>query len=149
MPRVLGIDYGERRVGLALSDPDEILASPLATVENRGPRVVVGEVAAIAAARGVARIVVGLPLRLDGGETPSTAAAREFAERLRARVGVPVELQDERLTTVAAERSLIESGARRARRREVIDQAAAQLILQGYLDRNGPPPEPPVVEPPP
>ena len=130
--RVLGVDFGTRRIGLALGDPTGTLASPYATLDARG-----GAAAVARACRetGAVRIVVGLPLRLDAGEGPAAEGARAFADELRRRVDVPVELWDERFSTVTAERALIEGGARRARRRNVIDRLAAQVILQHYLDR--------------
>ncbi len=142
MTRLLGIDYGQKRIGLAVSDPTGVIASPAGTVANTGLRAAAEAVRGHCARLGVSRVIVGLPLRLDGGDSASTKAARDFAERLRTGLTIPVELWDERFSTVTAERALIEGGARRRRRRQVIDQAAAQVTLQHYLDSHAPPAEP-------
>ncbi len=142
MSRILGIDHGERRIGLALSDPTETIATPHAVVPNTGSRAVIAELRRVCDRQEVGTIVVGLPRRTDGTEGPSAAAARAFAEDLRAALGRPVTLWDERFTTVTAERSLIEAGARRERRREIIDKIAAQIMLQSYLDSRAAPPSP-------
>jgi putative pre-16S rRNA nuclease len=132
--RTLGVDLGERRIGLALSDEDGIVASPLATVERTGDRAAVREIARVVREREVDEVVLGLPLRLDGTEGPAAAAAQAFAERLRAEIDRPVHLWDERMTTVLAERAMIEGGARRGERKEKIDRVAAALLLQSFLD---------------
>ncbi|HEY8432153.1 MAG TPA: Holliday junction resolvase RuvX [Sandaracinaceae bacterium] len=132
--RTLGIDHGERRVGLALSDEDGRIAHPHATLERRDPRALVSEVAAIVRERGVESIVVGLPLSLDGREGASARRARRFAERLGEETGVPVVLWDERMSTLAAERALGEAGVRKKAQRAVVDRVAAALVLQSYLD---------------
>ena len=132
--RFLGIDLGERRIGIALSDEDGIIASPLGTVERTGDRAAAREIARLVCEREVGEIVLGLPLRLDGTEGPAALGARAFAERLRAQVDRPIHLWDERMTTVLAERAMIEGGARREERREKVDRVAAALILQSFLD---------------
>jgi len=136
LPRVrtLGIDLGERRIGLALSDEDGVLASPLGTVQRTGDRAAVREIARIVREREVGDVVLGLPLRLDGTEGPAAAGARAFAERLGAEIERPIHLWDERMTTVQAERAMIEGGARRSERREKIDRVAAAILLQSFLD---------------
>lgn len=136
--RYLGIDLGEKRIGLALSDEDAIIASPLGTVERTGDRAAVREIARIVAEREVGEIVLGLPLRLDGEEGPAAQVAKAFAERLRTEIGRPVHLWDERMTTVLAERAMIEGGARRGERREKRDRVAAALLLQSFLDARPP-----------
>jgi putative Holliday junction resolvase len=107
-----------------------LLTVPAAPAETLADRLT-----EIARQHDAARIVVGLPLRLDGSSGPEAKSARELAGRLRVASGLPVELVDERLTTAAAERAMIEGGARRSRRRETIDQVAATLLLQSHLDR--------------
>ena len=129
--RVLGVDHGERRIGLALGDPSGVLATPYDTIDANGG---LATVARVCRETGATRIVVGLPLRLDAGEGPAAERARAFAEALRKRVAVPVELWDERFSTVTAEKALIEGGTRRARRRQLVDRLAAQILLQHYLD---------------
>ena len=135
--RRLGIDVGSVRVGVALSDPDGLLATPLATV----PRDVdggtdVAAVAALVAEHDVVGVVVGLPRTLAGHEGPAAEAARVFADALTAAVAVPVLMSDERLTTVVATQQLRASGRRGRRQRAVVDQVAAVAILQGWLDTN-------------
>lgn len=137
-PRVLGIDYGSRRIGVAISDPLGMFASPLQVIPNTGDTRAAAAVADLARARGAARAVVGLPRNMDGSEGPAAAGARAFAERLAA-AGLAIELWDERLTTVQAERSLIAAGERRADRKRLVDKIAAQQLLQSWLDRTAPP----------
>jgi len=135
--RILGVDLGARRIGLALSDPSGVTASPHAVIERSDSREhdhrVVLEAARAAEAD---RIVVGLPLSLSGGVGPAARAVLEEVEELRAAAGdgVAVETFDERLTTVIAERSLVEAGMRRAARRRIVDKVAAAVMLQSYLE---------------
>ncbi|HXV92463.1 MAG TPA: Holliday junction resolvase RuvX [Pseudonocardia sp.] len=135
--RRLGVDVGAVRIGVALSDPDGVLATPLVTV----PRDVEGgsdlrAIADLVAEHAVVEVVVGLPRTLAGREGPAAAAAHAFAAALAGRLDVPVVLSDERLTTVVATRQLRESGRKGRRQRAVVDQAAAVGILQGWLDRS-------------
>ena len=132
--RILAIDPGSKRVGLAVSDPTATIAQALTTVPAEPAGTLVSRLAEIAKAQEARRIVVGLPLRLDGRRGPEAVAAKELADRLRKESGLPVELVDERLTTAAAERSLIAGGMRREKRRLSIDGVAATLLLQGHLD---------------
>jgi putative Holliday junction resolvase len=137
--RVVGVDLGERRVGVAVSDSEATLASPYAVIERSGD---VGqdhaEIATVVTDLGAATVVVGLPLSLDGTEGPAARAARAEAERLAGAVRVPVETHDERFTTVTAGRSLARSGlrrgARRTARRRSVDKVAAAIMLQSWLD---------------
>jgi putative Holliday junction resolvase len=131
---VLALDPGTKRIGMAVTDPRGTFALPLepVAVDARGGHL--ARLAAAAAERRVERIVVGLPLKLDGGEGPAARAARAFAAEVGRAAGVPVELFDERLTTAQAERELIGRGVRRERRRERIDSSAAALLLQSWLD---------------
>lgn len=132
--RWLGLDYGSRRIGVAVSDPTGTIASPLTTVENKGPAAVIAALRRVAAETGAVGVVVGLPVRTSGQEGPEAGAAREFAARIEAALALPVRLWDERLTTASAERALIEGGVRRERRRDLIDRVAAQMMLQSFLD---------------
>jgi putative Holliday junction resolvase len=132
--RVLGLDLGQARIGVAISDDHRRLAVPLGTVRTGAPADVKA-IAAIVAENGVTEVVVGLPIGLSGASGEGVDHARKFAEALRGFLGVPVALQDERLSTVEAERGLRSAGVRGKRRREVIDQSAAAIILQSYLDR--------------
>jgi len=138
VPRVLGIDYGERRVGLALSDPSATIAQPLSVLTRRaGKRPPVQAVADLVARHDVSHIVVGLPLTLAGDESDWTREVREYATKLAERTGTGVTLADERLTSVAAERAVRSLGLRRREReqKDRVDTAAAMLILQAWLDR--------------
>jgi len=133
--RVLAVDPGSKRVGLALSDPTATIAQALSAVPAEPGETLATRLAEIAKANEARRIVVGLPLRLDGTRGPEAAAAKELADALRHTSGLPVELVDERMTTAAAERSLIAGGMKREKRRLVVDGVAATLLLQGHLDR--------------
>ncbi len=133
MIRVLGLDVGSVRIGVALSDPLGVTAQPLEVIHRR-ERDPWQRIVELVEEYGVERIVVGRPLRLEGDEGPAVAAVDEFVGRLAGRVAVPIETWDERLTTAQAERLMIEGGVRRAKRRQSIDRVAAALILQSYLD---------------
>lgn len=138
MGRVLAVDYGARRVGVALSDPSATLAQPLTVLTRRaGKRAPVQAIADLAAQHEVEHIVVGLPLTLAGDESEWTAEVRAFGDKLAARTGLGVTFADERLTSVAAERAVRSLGLKRSQReqKERIDAAAAVLILQSWLDR--------------
>lgn len=128
----IGVDVGKVRVGVARSDRDALLATPVATLA-RGASTV-AELHALALELEPVEIVVGLPISLSGRDTASTTDAREFARALAQAVGVPVRLVDERLSTVTAQRNLREAGRRARGSRPVIDQAAAVIILQNALD---------------
>jgi putative holliday junction resolvase len=132
--RYLGLDVGDRRIGLALSDETATLASGLPTFERVGPRKDVKALAELARRHEVAEVVVGLPLRLDGSIGPQAQKILDFMEDLRGVLRVPVVAWDERLTTVAAEEALIEGGVSRRDRKSLVDKVAAVIILQGYLD---------------
>jgi putative Holliday junction resolvase len=135
MARVLAVDPGSKRVGLAVSDPSGTIAQGLSTVPAEPADSLASRLGEIAKAHEARRIIVGLPLRLDGRHGPEAAAARELANALRKESGLPVELVDERLTTAAAERSLITGGVRREKRKLMVDKVAATLLLQAHLDR--------------
>lgn len=134
--RRLGVDVGEVRVGVALSDPGGVLASPFVTLpRDRRGRADLDALAALVAEHEVVEVIVGLPRTLAGRHGPAAQTAQRYADELAARLGsVPVQLTDERLTTVAATRTLRERGVRGRRQRAVVDQAAAVEILQGWLD---------------
>ncbi len=132
--RILGLDHGQRRIGLALSDELGLTAQPLGMVANRGERTL-DELAEIMRAQHVARVVLGLPRNMNGSEGEKALAARDFGTRLQARTGVPVAYMDERLTTVAVQRVLAQTGMSGAKKRRVTDKLAAALILQTWLDR--------------
>ncbi|MCL4533941.1 MAG: Holliday junction resolvase RuvX [Bacteroidetes bacterium] len=128
----MGLDPGERRTGVALSDAEGRLASPLLVLTHSSREKALAAIAELANRHKVQSIVVGLPKNMDGTEGPQAARARRLAQRLRERLGLEVVLVDERLSTFAAEEAL--AHLRPARRRERLDAAAAAIILQGYLD---------------
>lgn len=132
--RILGIDYGDARIGLALSDESETLASPLRTYASQSMRKDVDYIAALCKEKGAERIVLGLPVNMDGTEGPRANKTRSFGTVLARVSGLPVEYKDERLTTVSAERTLIECDVRRDKRKQIVDTLSAQIILQSYLD---------------
>lgn len=130
----MGLDVGERRIGVAIGDELDTISSPLTVVQRRDGDL--AELRDLALAKGIDRIVVGMPTGLSGREGPQAALVREFADALLASLqpGTRVEFWDERLTTTVAERTLRESGNRRRRRKGEVDAVAAAVILQGYLD---------------
>jgi len=131
--RYLGIDPGDARVGVAISDELGMLAHPLETipVASVDP---ISRIAALAAEKNIAAIVVGVPRNMDGTFGPAAEKSKVFIEKLRAQVSCRVVPWDERLTTVSAQRALQEAGRNAKKQRAVIDQAAAQILLQGWLD---------------
>ncbi|MGC8793022.1 MAG: Holliday junction resolvase RuvX [Bryobacteraceae bacterium] len=132
--RILALDLGGRRIGLAVSDPLGVIAQGLPTLERTSKRETLAALARLAAQYQVRRIVVGYPLELSGAEGNQAAAARRFARELQRVTGLPVELHDERLTTVQAERVLRASGLDAHGCAQVVDRLAAVIILQSYLD---------------
>ena len=132
MSRLLGVDYGTKRVGLAISDALGLTARPLSVVPRS---TAVDEVMDIVKEQEIGTIVVGLPTGLSGDEGMSASEARKLADELRSATGVEIVLVDERYTSRMAEDSLLESGMKRRKRRESVDKVAAAIILQDYLDR--------------
>jgi putative Holliday junction resolvase len=134
--RIMGIDYGEKRIGVAVSDPMGWTAQGLEVITKVNSREdAVKSVLELAEEYETELIVVGLPINMNGSHGPGAEKARKFASRLAEVSQIPVELWDERLTTMEAEKVLISANMRRSKRRKVIDKVAAVLILQGYLDR--------------
>ena len=138
MSRVLGLDHGDKRIGAALSDPTEMLATPLGILDaEKGGGI--AEISCVCRDRDVKKIVVGLPLNLNGSVGPQAEKVRDFVRQLQAALpDIPVVTWDERLSSREGERVLIEAGASRKRRRQVLDKMAAQIMLQSYLDAHGP-----------
>ena len=137
MARTLGIDYGERRIGVAISDPLGMIAQPLPTVSRRrGKRPPFAELERIVTEWDATALVVGLPLTPEGDESDWTAEVRAFGDRLAGRTGLPVHFVDERMTSARAERAVRASGLSKHQReqKERVDAAAAVLILQAHLD---------------
>jgi len=133
--RVLAVDWGERRVGVAISDPDGIIATGLETLVVKSPEHAANQVAEIARDREADRIVVGLPLLMSGQHGEAADAAERFAALLVRRTGLPVETYDERLTSALSERRLREAGVRAGHQRGRVDQGAAVALLESFLMR--------------
>jgi putative Holliday junction resolvase len=133
--RWLGLDVGSKTIGVAVSDEEEVVATPLRTLVRHGGERDLEAVADVLRETGAAGIVLGLPLDLAGREGDAARRVRALGERLAAHTGCSVEYWDERFTTVQAERALLEGDVSRRRRRQVIDQVAAALLLQSFLDR--------------
>jgi len=131
--RILGLDYGTRRIGVALSDALQLTAQPLAVLDA-DPVSFVEELRRLVTEHNVEMIVVGLPVNLQGEETESAREARKLAELAESATGLPVRMADERFTTRTAEQVLVAANVRRSRRRGVVDKVAAAVMLQAYLD---------------
>ena len=131
--RVLALDVGQRRIGVALSDPLGLTAQPLPTIDQQAGDAI-ETVAALARAHGVARVVVGLPLTLRGERGPQAQQVEHWTDRLRARLDCPVTYWDERFSTHESHRALRAAPRQKRQRRDLVDQTAALVILQGYLE---------------
>jgi putative holliday junction resolvase len=131
--RYLAIDYGTKRTGLAVCDAGEMIVSPLAVLQ--GHKDLIRRIERIVASEGIEAIVVGLPLNMDGTEGPQAKQALAFARELEKRLGKPVHLQDERLSSFGAEQKLQDMGLSRGKKREMLDAVAAAEILQTFLDQ--------------
>ena len=133
--RLLGLDLGKKTIGLALSDPGRIIASPLETLQRTRFSADVETLRALMDGHGIGALVIGLPLNMDGSEGPRCQSVRQFADNLLEKMDVPIAFWDERLSTVAVTRTLFEADMSRKRRAQVVDKMAAAYILQGALDR--------------
>lgn len=132
--RVMGLDYGDRRIGVAVSDELRWTAQGLTVVEKRRDGGELDKLAEIAKEHEVSEVVVGLPKNMNGTIGPRGEICQDFAMQVKQKLGIPVHLWDERLTTVAAERTLAEAEIGLKKRKQVVDKMAATLILQNYLD---------------
>ena len=132
---LIGLDLGTKTIGVAVSDPDRKIATAVETIARKAFTADAQRVLALAAERSAAGIVLGLPINMDGSEGPRAQSTRAFARNLAKLTALPIAFWDERLSTAAVERTLIEADVSRARRAAVIDQHAAMFILQGALDR--------------
>jgi putative Holliday junction resolvase len=130
----MGLDVGSKTVGVAVSDELGFSAHPITTLRRTNLRHDLRELAQLVSEKGVGQLVVGLPLNMNGSEGPRAVESRKLGDALSGETKLPVVYWDERLTTVAAEKALIEADVSRKKRKEVIDQVAACLILQGWLD---------------
>lgn len=133
--RLLGLDLGEKTIGLALSDTSRSVATPMETLRRSKFSADAEKIEKVLAEHGVGAIVIGLPLNMDGSDGPSSQSARAFGRNLAARLTAPIVFWDERLSTIAVTRALLDADASRRRRAEVVDKMAAAYILQGVLDR--------------
>lgn len=135
--RVLGLDIGSRRIGVAISDELGFTAQGVETLNRTSREADLARIEQIVKEYGVEAIVVGIPYNMNGSEGPQVESVRELAGVIAHRVNLPIKEWDERLSTAAAERTLLEADMSRAKRRKVVDKLAAVIILQGYLDRRG------------
>lgn len=133
MARILAVDWGERRIGLAISDPLGVIATGLETLDVQSAGEAARRIAAIAGEREVERVVVGLPLLMSGERGEAAEAALALAALLKERTGLPVDTYDERLTSALSERRLRETGVRTGRERQRVDQGAAMVLLESFL----------------
>ena len=135
MGRLLAIDYGARRVGLALSDPLKMIASPYRTIINNNNTILIEEIETIIAAEDIELTIVGLPLGMAGQKTEQTKKVEEFVDKLIDR-GIIIKYEDERWSSVAAKRSMKEQNIKSGHNKDLVDQTAAAIFLQQYLDRH-------------
>ncbi len=133
--RLMGLDVGEKTIGIAISDAGRIIATPFKTLQRTKFNSDAEALLALAEERQVGGLVFGLPLNMDGSEGPSCQSVRQFAANLGQKTALPMAFWDERLSTSAVTRTLIEADVSRARRRQLVDKMAAAFILQGALDR--------------
>ena len=136
--RILALDVGDQRIGVAVSDAIGLTAQPVTVVQRQSAAKDLDAIEALRVQRQAEKIVVGLPLTLRGEQGPQAKKVVAFAEALRQKTGVAIELVDERFTTAQAQRVMLDADASRRKRKQVIDQVAAQLILQSYLDTHRP-----------
>jgi len=132
--RTMGLDVGDKRIGIAVSDETALIASPRETLERRGNKKDIAHLLELARREEVSEILVGMPWKLDGSSGPQAEKVGRFVEALRASTAIPIATWDERLSTASAERAMIEADVSRAKRRGAVDRVAAALILQSYLD---------------
>lgn len=133
--RILGLDVGGKRIGVAISDPEEILASPLTVISRTRTETTIEAILELVRQYEVGHIVAGLPYSMDGSLGKQAQQVQDFLSRLSQHLDIPLETWDERLSTISAARKMVEAGVGKEKRREQIDAAAAALILQGYLDK--------------
>lgn len=134
--RILGLDVGDKTIGAAISDEMGWTAQALEVIQRKGLSQDIKKIKEILNEYQVNEIVIGLPKNMNGKEGEQAKKVREFLEKLQAKVNLPIRTWDERLTTISAQRTLLEADLSRAKRKKIIDKMAAQAILQGYLDRH-------------
>ena len=131
---ILSVDYGDRRTGIAICDKNQILASPVCVINEWNAEALADKIIEIAGENKAEKIVIGLPKNMDGSKGFRADACEQLGEIIKSKCSLPVVFWDERLTTVAADRAMMEAGIRREERKEHVDKLAAVFILQGYLD---------------
>jgi putative holliday junction resolvase len=139
-PRILGLDVGDRRIGVAISDPLRITAAGLETVERKNTKTDVKNIAELAERHGAVQIVIGLPLNMDGSHGEQADKVKSFGRKLAQQTGLPIVYEDERLSTISAIRTLTLQGVKTGKNKALVDRQAAAIILQRFLDANEPPP---------
>lgn len=139
-PRIIGLDVGDKRIGVAISDPLGITAAGLEAIERKNLREDIRAVAEMARRHGAVEIVIGLPKNMDGTLGHQAQLVQAFARKLTRATGLPVIYEDERLTTISAIRTLTLQGIKTGQRKDLVDRQSAAIILQKFLDRRGPPP---------
>jgi putative Holliday junction resolvase len=139
-PRLLGLDVGDRRIGVAISDPLRFTAAGLETITRVNMDTDVKTIADIAKRHAAVEIVIGLPMNMDGSEGEQAQKVQSFGKKLARFTGIPIIYEDERLSTVSAIATLTAQGVKTGHRKDLVDMQAAAIILQGYLDRTEPPP---------
>jgi putative Holliday junction resolvase len=139
-PRILGLDVGDRRIGVAISDPLGITAGGLETIHRQNMQADVATIADVVKRHHVVEIVIGLPLNMDGSQGEQAQKAMAFGKKLAQSTGIPVIYEDERLSTISAIRTLTVQGVKTGHNRDLVDRQAAAIILQKHLDRKTPPP---------
>jgi putative Holliday junction resolvase len=139
-PRVLGLDVGDKRIGVAISDPLHITAAGLETIIRQNMQADVERISQLAQRHNVQRIVIGIPLNMDGSQGEQAAKVMAFGKKLARACGLPIIYEDERLSTISAIRTLTVQGVKTGHKKELVDMQAAAIILQKHLDRNEPPP---------
>ena len=132
--RYLGLDFGEKTIGIALSDLSNILAQPFCLLERKGTKTDLQEISKIIQENKITGVIIGLPLNMDGSQSAMAKKVLNFSKKLEQKLSIPIHTWDERLSTQAAERALLEGDLSRKKRKKVIDKVAAALILQGWLD---------------
>ena len=133
MGRILGLDYGDSRIGLAMSDPNKIIASPLYTIQNKGADKLKIKLDSIIVENDIESLVLGLPISMTGKDTIQTEKVREFSKFLEC-FNIPIHMQDERLSSLSAKKSLIEQNVKTGHNKHLIDSTAAAIFLQQFLD---------------
>jgi len=134
MSRILGVDYGDARVGLALSDTTKLIASPFKTIQNKNSELLISELKEIISENNVESIVVGFPIGMKGQDTNQTVKVKDFTQSLST-LCLPIFMEDERLSSIAAKKSLFMENIKTGHNKEIIDRRAAAIVLQQFLDR--------------